>query len=72
MNKLEEQLFEAFNNPVAYSLHGKPGFALEEHYARIAAKIALELAERAYNQGVYDGFYQAQLIYNSLNKRYYE
>jgi hypothetical protein len=51
MNKLEEKLFEAFNSPEAYSLHGKPGFELEAHLARIAAKIALELAEKAYERG---------------------
>jgi len=51
MNKLEEQFFEAFNNPEAYSLHGKPGFELEAHYARISAKIALELADKAFVAG---------------------
>lgn len=55
MNRLEEQIFNEFNNPEAYSLHSKPGFELEMHYARIAAKIALELAEKAYVHGANTG-----------------
>lgn len=48
MNKLEQKFAESFEN------RGGSAKEMREINARIAAKIALELAERAYNKGIYD------------------
>lgn len=51
MDKLEERLFDEFNNPTAYELKNKPGFEYEQYLARIAAKICLEHMNLAHFAG---------------------